>query len=297
MITKLKKMIPLFISLSIYLVLLIPSIIEFKNTTTYDMDAYDFNYKLCNEEGVADACEVVALGKPVGKDALTLYFDFTVIYSLYYLTLLGPLMVIIVSVWNLHKKLKSGFYKNVLTRKKYKDYIKDHYIKSLKYALLIPVLLIFTFLISVLLTNNFNNSDILRNFASFFGHEYFLTNPISSAICYLLTFVFHGIFYVNLSYLYIKKNLHISVTILASWLTFIAVEIVSEGFIGGFVLYLIFKIPYAMHYFSLINIYIYENVDKYWLIPIFGFVLALLSSIVIYFQLRNKEEVYIENDK
>lgn len=294
---KIKQLIPIFISISIYILLLFLSINEFYSSRPYDLDDYNFHYRLCKEENNIQSCEIVALGKPVGKDAVTLYFDFTVQYTLYYLALLGPLMVIIPSLWKLHKELKNGFYKNILTRKKYKDYIKDNYIKSLKYALLIPILLIITFIICLMLTKNLDNSDVLRDFVSFWGHKYFLTNPMISAICYLLTFVFHGIFYVNLSYLYIKKNLHISVTILASWLTFIACEIISEVFIGGLILYKLFNVPYAMHYFSLINIYTYENIDKFWIVPIYGFILALLSSIVIYFQMRNKEEVYIENDK
>jgi hypothetical protein len=261
---------------------------------------YDSNQKfyqqaleICQHEERA-YCKYIGEKLPEAPDTISVYFDITANSSLRNLQLFAPILIIIVAIWSFHKELRSGYYKNVLTRKSYKEYFKDHYINSLKSVMILPVFIIFVFIMSYFLSGNFNFEESMKNYPGylFIDDKYLKILPWFSFV-YVLNIILHSMFWINLGYIAMKKSNHIFVTLLSSFLLYMMIFIISEIFIGAF----LFSNINAQDYFSLANIWAYDNVDNLWGMVVFSITLVIGSTLIVLRIYKDKENVVIENEK
>ncbi|MFV0274929.1 MAG: hypothetical protein ACK5HL_01655 [Bacilli bacterium] len=72
---------------------------------------------------------------------------------------LYPLLLIIIGCVTFHKKIHSGFFKNIIIRKTFKKFINSEIFKSWKAALLIPLFVVITFFSCFITQFNFDLSS------------------------------------------------------------------------------------------------------------------------------------------
>lgn len=277
---------------------------EYKSWWDENNYAYDYYINQCNNEyknieKYNEWCnQIIESGKPMKPDTITVFFDLLGNYSLRYLQIVAPLFIIAMAIWNFHKDLKSENYKNIITRMDYKKYIKKNLVNSLKCSLFLPIFLIYVFILAYILSGHF---DIKATMAAYPGYllinskylDYFST----FIFVYICNLIFHSIFWINIGYILTKKGKNIIVTLVSSFLCYIAIFIISELFIGGFLLSKLFGIKNAMEYLNLANIWVYSDVENIFILLFYGIFLAIISFSVLLLTYKNKEEVVIENEK
>lgn len=231
-------------------------------------------------------------------DPMIQYYHMISDLNLNFIQILAPLFVFIPAIWHFHKHLSTGFIKNCLTRMSYKQYIRKHYLKALKKAFILPCFVIILLLCCCILTNNFH----FGSKAEWYG---WLTSPNPKYLNMLGTFILvyiinmflHSIFYINLGLLYCKKYSNILVNIVLSYITFIAMDILMEIFIGNLLLAVVLNIHNVTDSLNLFNIWIYDNVISLPFSIAYALILVIVSTIIVHFIYRNKEGVIIEVEK
>lgn len=277
---------------------------EYKSWWDENNYAYDYYINQCNNEyknieKYNEWCnQIIESGKPVKPDTITVFFDLLGNYSLRYLQIVAPLFIIAMAIWNFHKDLKSENYKNIITRMDYKKYIKKNLVNSLKCSLFLPIFLIYVFILAYILSGHF---DIKATMTAYPGYllidskylDYFST----FIFVYICNLIFHSIFWINIGYILTKKGKNIIVTLVSSFLCYIAIFIISELFIGGFLLSKLFGIKNAMDYLNLANIWVYSDVENIFILLFYGMFLVVISFSFLLLTYKNKEGVVIENEK
>ncbi len=250
--------------------------------------AYDYHVQQCENEykGVEefqDRCQrLVENGRPMRDDTISMFFDMIGRYTLRNLQMIGPLFIIVMAIWNFHKELKSGFYKNVLTRMDYKKYVKKSWLKSLKYIFFYPVFLIYIFLLAFLISGHFDIQATLQEYPGslYINPEYLEIFPIFMFV-YIFNLMLHSIFWINMGFILTKKGKNILITLIASFLTYIAIFMIGEIFVGGFFLSLMLGIHNAGQYMNLANIWAYADIDNIFIVLAYGAFLAIVSTLIL----------------
>ena len=215
------------------------------------------------------------------------------------LMIIAPLFVIIPSIYDFHKELHSGFIKNCLMRTSYKKYIVKLYLKSLsKSIFILPVFIIILLLMCCVKTGNIS-------FGSGINYYGYFTSPpiqfgniiIKFMFCYLAGIILNSIFYLNLGIIFVKKNSNIFVSIILAFISFIVIDIIGEGFIGGLLFAKILGIHHYQDFFNLFNVWVYDGIKNLGLCLLYYLALSIISCLVVYFYYKNKEDVIIEIEK
>lgn len=267
--------------------------------------AYEYYINQCNienrdKEKYSDEwCnQIIESGNPVKPDTITVFFDLLGNYSLRYLQIIAPVFIIAMAIWNFHKDLKSENYKNIITRMDYKKYIKKNLLNSLKCSIFLPIFLIYIFILAYLLSGHFDIKNTIDAYPGYLLIDSKYLNYFPTFIVvYLLNLFFHSIFWINIGYILTKKGKNIIVTLVSSFLCYISIFIVSELFIGGFLLSKLFGIVNAMNYLNLANIWVYSDVDNIFILLLYGMFLVIISFLVLVITYKDKEGVVIENEK
>lgn len=278
---------------------------EYKSWWNENNYAYDYYIKQCNNENrdiekySDEWCnQIIESGKPVNPDTITVFFDLLGNYSLRYLQIIAPLFIIAMAIWNFHKDLKSENYKNIITRTDYKKYIKKNLLSSLKCSIFLPIFLIYIFILAYILSGHFDIKNTITAYPGYLLIDNKYLNYFPTFIfVYICNLIFHSIFWINIGYILTKKGKNIIVTLVSSFLCYIAIFIVSELFIGGFLLSKLFGIENAMNYLNLANIWVYSDVDNIFILLFYGLFLVIASFSVLVLTYKDKEGVVIENEK
>lgn len=234
----------------------------------------------------------------ISNDPLILYYHIVKDLSLSFIQILAPLFVFIPAIWNFHNELSSGYIKNSLTRIEYKKYLIKNYFNALLKTLILPCFVIFLFLMCCLLTKGFDFGSGKEMYGWIASPEQrFLNNLPIFMMVYIINILFHSILYVNLGFLYCKKYSNILVNILLSYLSFIILDIFMEIFLGNLILAKLLNIHNMSYSLNLFNIWIYDKVISFQFTIIYSVTLVIISTILIYFKYKNKEDVIIEIEK
>lgn len=212
--------------------------------------------------------------------------------SMGYLQILAPLFIMISSSCLFHKALRKGLLKNCLLRTGYKGFIKKNYIRALGSSLILPFFLLFVFIISFIISGNFDYKYGMKVYSfTTFGvsnHEHWKI----FLIVYMLNFILHGIFWINIGLYNCKYNKNVAISIILSYFEYVLFCAIFElelekGIFSG--------TKYSM-YFNLSNIWVYSGVTLIGMIIISLF-LAVVSTIMVYLAYKNKEDVLMEIEK
>ncbi len=230
-------------------------------------------------------------------DAYNVFMDLMINSRLNIIQLILPIILIIPAIFDLHYLLKSGVFKDLMIRSSYKKVMVKEIIKCYLPCIIIPVFLVFTFFISYLFSGSF---DIQHTYNDILGKSMnFPWEYKDFSLGFILLFIFNlgaiGFFFINVSLLFINKSKNLLLTVLFSFLTIMAYQIVSEVFVGN-LLYDITGNTLFKNLFSLYNLWIYDGTNLLFA-TLYVLVLAVVSTILVYFNFRNREKVVILNEK
>lgn len=254
-----------------------------------------------------EACSKAKESLPyIERDTITLFFEIinTVevassgISTTYYNQLLCPLIIFIVSSFIFYREYSSEYYKDKIMRMGYKTYIKKSLLNSYKSISIVFIWLIFTFIVSYLVSGHFDYNLTLNKYgiSTINDLSKYIHNNYWFILVFIINLIFNLLFYANIAFTVVKKKYNYIVTIVLSYIIFIFFDVVFELIIGGG-LYMIFKISHISDLFSLFNFWVYDSIINVPLYTFFNFFLFAFSLGIVYLTYRNKEKVIIESEK
>ena len=248
----------------------------------------------CHEIDLEEYCKNIELAeKPQIFDAFnaTVYTLNGTIFSQFSFFL--PLLLIGLSIVCFYRDLKSGFFRNKVLIIGYREYIYKNILKIWRFAFVIPMLVIITFIFCAIITKNF---DYQKTFL--LGQNYIASSMYKNfylfCFTYVVTFFLHSLFWINLGIICVKKNRSYIASVLCAFLLYIGYCIVSEV-LGMYILPDFLGIKGYESYTHMGIIWSYENVTCPGML-IYGLLISILSTIIVYMKYRNQEDVVIANE-
>ncbi len=243
-----------------------------------------------------DHCEAIVTNHlvftPIRDDVYTNFYNILTGTTLSALCAIGPLFIIIPSVWTISKELKSSIIKHYSLRNKYSNYLKHIFKSAYKCIWILPTIMVILFIIAGFYSKwNFDYSHAVEHHYATYELKYLEHFPMFF-ITFLINLVCFSIFYANLALIFVRKNKSVIITIIETYLAFICIEIINEVILTKYLFYEILNIP-VKHLFNLYDIYSYNYVYGYWQFLCVGFGYALVSTIVVYLIYRKKEKLIL----
>lgn len=225
-------------------------------------------------------------------DTVTTFFNNIGHTSFYLLGNFAPIFVIIPAVYYFHRKIKKRSIKYVLIRTDYKKELLKQYLYSLKSTLVFPIFLIILFAFTYLQSGHF---DIDYTFAHG-GNSYEPESAIRDWKIFIPVFILviwlHSVFWANLGIINVKKNRTVTTSIIYGFVLYEVIDIFVEIFIGE---WLLPDVSFR-EVLCLGSIWNYYGVTYIGMV-IMGIILALGSTIVVYFIYKNKESLIKECER
>lgn len=237
------------------------------------------DYELCKTfKSDDELVEYLEKNDPQKKfDAITLaVYVVEVANNFGLIVFLLPLIVIVNVVFKIHDEISSGYIKNKLNRMSYKQLLQEYFGIAMKSALVIPLIYIFIFIVSCLITNfNFETVKSMQLWPgqeTFKYNNFFLYSMLLIIIQYLL---FFGYSIIGIFVSFINKSKIVSVIL--GYIYFVILCIFYLVF-GAMVIKDLLGINYGeVNYFNLIgNYWSFNDLVN----PIFS-LLVVLSVIII----------------
>jgi len=212
------------------------------------------------------------------------------------LQLVAPLLIFIAVIGKIHPTIKSGMFKNQLTRMTYKDYIKQNLSSVFIIATIIPIALILVFLISmIVMKGDLTVSESIKYIGVYKEWKYnnFLIYGLSICIFQYLLSVFYGLIAMIIAY----HNKNSLVAIILSYISYLAINFFLYLVIYCLVLNRILGFKNLTEYFNISGyLFFYEKVNLWMVFAIILIILACTSTVWYRF-FKNKERVIMSNEK
>lgn len=277
-------------------------IYEYNSTYKFMTSNYNSLKSKCEQmdNGVQDLpyyCEEIdKSGPPIKLDAFNLTF-YVINYTLFSNILpFLPLIIIAIGIKSIYSKFKSGMFRNIILVEGYKKYIVSCFKQILKYAILIPFLIIFIFIISSIYTKSFDYTSIFKLEMNYIPTEY---NKNMSLFCslYLINLFLHSLFWLNLGMICMKKAKNYIISIITSYILYLGYSIIMEITFGFLISGLnLFRKMNIYGYVKPGNIWGYDGINSLVIMLIYSIILAILSLIIVIFKYKKKESVIIANE-
>ncbi len=229
-------------------------------------------------------------------DAITLTCEIVENGLFSVMQLLAPILIIIAVIGSIHKYFNSGMFKNYLTRMRYKDYLKVQFIKILKISFIIPVSLLFIFILSCLITKfNFKVDEKVKQIAVYSDWKYNNFILYGAIIC-LLQYIM-SIMYGLLGLINCLKNKNSVIACVLSYIFFLIEYLFIYIVLYSIIVKKIFNINGLAEYFNISGYWFFNDKMNYGLLLLISFLIVLCNFIIIYKKIYNKEKVVMENEK
>lgn len=232
------------------------------------------------------------------SDPLIRYYQLINDTSFQSIIYFAPLLVIIPSAIIIHRNMKNGYMKNVLTRTNYSNYIKSVIKKTIKFSGILPLFILTMLFISGILCRNFSYGTHKEMFGYFTSPSIEFYGKIPQfLLLYIFNMLLFSMFYMNLTYICAKKSSNVFVTIIYTYLCYFVVDIIGEVFVGGLLFAQILNYKGVSDYLNLLNIWTYFDIHNLLYLCIYPILLVLVSGIAVYFLYRKRERILILNEK
>lgn len=241
-------------------------------------------------------------------DAISIMFYVLSSSSLRMLSILAPIIIIILSINIFHKNIKTGNIKYKLTRMNYKTYMRKSILHAYKYSFIFIGVMIIFFGICCIINHHFDFQNVYPQYAGkdILGHDVyygtlavinlkFYDTPLLLMLTFFLVIFLHLIFYTNIGLIMCKRNKNFIVTVISSFLIFMAIAIISE-LIDIYVINK-FNITLLNDVFNILGIWIYSDIKHLLPIIIYAVFLSSTSLILLLKVYKHKEEVLINSEK
>lgn len=209
-----------------------------------------------------------------------------------------PILLIIISSYNIFNILHSGFLRNITLIIGYKKAILIEIIKSWKCAFILPIVSFFTFIISSIC---YHNNKILP-YIETDGYPFQLVNdfmetmnPYVFMLIYFIILILFGVFIINIGLCvsrYLKKFYLVPI---GSFIIFILIENVNNLLIAPLISHLT-GIEKMMNAFSLYNLYYFSSLPSLVWEFVYALILVFLSTGIVYYVYSQKENMVMEYD-
>lgn len=210
-----------------------------------------------------------------------------------------PIIICLICIYPVYSMYKSGFIKNILVRKKYKNFIKSIEIKTILCNLLFPLLLVLLLVLSYLFTGSFDFEKTRILIGDTSAVEALIPFSNNFFLYYLLIFLkvyFFCILFSNIGLFFIKKLNNFILIMISTFISYLVLCFISEIFISGIIVNVILKLNlgYAFNIMDLLN---NGNFKELIISTLFIFILMNISIFINYLSYRSKENVIISREK
>lgn len=211
------------------------------------------------------------------------------------------IFVVIVAIYPFYKDVKSGIYKNKLTREKYNVFFRKHYRNSLKALWILPIFFLTAFLITCFVTH-FKFEYIVGE-PELGSGEFFWTKNASVRylwlpyfITMLFAIIYHSLYYINAAYFMFYKCKNFVINVTATYILYLISQIVIVP---------ILTIPIGKYMklselsIALSDVQIWNfglEIQHYENIIFTSIAYAVISTLCVFLLYRNKERFVISNE-
>jgi hypothetical protein len=277
------KKIFLIIILLLTAVLVIDSITYMKN---YDKSI--LIYEQMKQEGYE-------LAIPTHMDVFTKQNDYFQDGLFVIVQFIYPLLLIILGCSTFHKKLHSGFFKNIIVRENFKKYINKEIFTSWQASILIPILILITFIFSCVVTKfNFNLNNYLNMTSNIVERK--ISSEIISMVLMMLNLFIVSLACINVGLVFTKKNKNFIISSMLAYLAIIVYQIGAEIIVGP-ILSNIFNCNFFANGLTLFNFWYYDSGVTPLNMFIYSILLFIVTFVVLNLTYKSKEDVIIHAEK
>lgn len=194
---------------------------------------------------------------------------------------LFPILVIIIGCFSFHENLHSGFFKNIVSRVNFKQYIKKSIFNSWKAAFIIPVFFIISFVFSCLVTNfNFSGRQI----------------GLETILFMIVNLMIVSVSCINIGLIFSRKNKNFIIMAIFSYLFIIVYQIAMEIIIGPILASILNSLFFA-NGLTLFSFWYYDSGVTIINMFIYAMVLFCITGFFLKLTYKNMEEVVIDAEK
>lgn len=221
--------------------------------------------------------------------------DNHLVFELRPFNLLAPLVLIIMSLFGVVNIFKERSAILMLKREKYSTFLRKLFIKIYRYVWFWPLIML------IIITLFSHNATFdLENLSEMYYGETLMRNAPLFIFLYLLNILIFSSFYINIALIIMRKQHNYALAVIESFLLIIAIELFLEIIIGNILFGLILNDVQTGLVFNISNAFTF-NITEYshGVISLFTFNIScfIISSIVVYFMYRNKEQLVIDCEK
>lgn len=203
------------------------------------------------------------------------------------------LFIIVPSVYYVCRYLKSGAIVNEVTREAFNKNRLRLFKNAYKPVMILPIVILLAFLISYLYAPNFDASSAAQN--GYVGWQLkTLSNPFLFMGVYLLNIFIHSVLFINLSMCVSRKYHNFFVSLILTYLVFLATEIFLEIGFGGILFTSILNMGDKMLMFNIMNLFALNDSGGMLYAVIVPFIIMVITSIVVMLLYKNKEKLIID---
>lgn len=180
-----------------------------------------------------------------------------------------------------------------LTRENYNTFknkiIKKSYIKSM----ILPLSILIIQIIILIYCNGFTTSIYFKDGIMIDN----IINPYLYFFTIIIRLIIISIIYTNIALIVVRKKHDFYIASILSYLLFIGIELMLEFLIGVILLDNVFKMNSMELYINIVNVF-YLNLGKGYMVLYLPLIIVLIiTSIILYFEYRNKEKLIIDCEK
>lgn len=208
-----------------------------------------------------------------------------------------PLLLIVLGSYMFHKKIHSGFFKNVLARKKYNEYINIEMLKSWSAAFLIPIFIVLSFVFSCIVTNF--NFDLMSWQANMFTGAIVNKTVISEILRFTqitINLFVISLVCVNVGLIFARKNKNFILSCVLGYLVIIVYQIIVAVIVGP-ILSNVFNNDFFANGLTLFNFWYYDSGVTFINMFIYSMILFIITTILFKIIYKDKENVIIDAEK
>lgn len=221
--------------------------------------------------------------------------------SIEMLEITAILFVALPSIWNFYQDTRSGMFKNKLTRQEYKKYMYNHYKKSLKCILIIPIFMIVTFFIVCCISKfkfQYQPGELeLWGNTFWSSREYARSQWIEYFSIMILSLMLHSIYYINTAYLVFYKSKNFIINTIGVYLCYLftqtSIVTLLERIFGKYL-----KLGEFAISLSEPEVWVFgSEITHYEYILYSSIIYAIISSLIVYFIYYKKERYVMLNER
>ncbi len=288
-----------FLSLSILLLILFYQSYVFIHNRNSILEKNKESLDFCSSIIYQDTeyqnyCELVLSNQSTKLDFFTMFTEVVVFgYNSFSFTLY--LFIIMPSILYICSYFKNKTIINDLTRINYKKVKTKIFKKAYKSILILPIIILFAYIICYLYTKNFDSTYAIINSSTGWS-EYTLNHPLLFLTMYLLNVIIHSVLYINISLCVVRKYHNYFVAVILSFLVFIGIEAFLEIFLNGIIFTTIFNSDFGI-IFNIMNMISFNESCGIIISISVPFIITIISFLILNVLYKNKEKLITDCEK